>query len=173
MNARPAPLRCWAVVPAAGRGERFGSNVPKQYLPLAGATVLEHAVRPFIGHRSIAGIVVVLAPGDERWATTACATATGVITAVGGERRMDSVLSGRNALAARADAAGGAPVHDAARPGLTGADVDRLIDVLAQHAVGGLLAVPSPDTVKRATPDGRASTGSVERAGLWRAQTPQ
>src|SRR5262245_58890058 len=168
MNASgPAP-RCWVIVPAAGRGERVGSQIPKQYLPLAGATVLEHALQAFVDHPRIAGIVVVLAAGDERWRSVAHSRSQRVTTAVGGERRMDSVLSGLNALAVRAADGDWVLVHDAARPCVTRADIDRLIATLADDPVGGLLAVPLTDTVKRATPDGRASAGSVARAGLWR-----
>jgi len=173
MNASGAGPRCWAVVPAAGRGERLGSQIPKQYLALAGATVLEHALRAFVDNPRIAGVVVVLAAGDERWRNVAISNSRQVTTAVGGDRRMDSVLSGLEALVARAADDDWVLVHDAARPCVTRSDVDRLIQTLAEDEIGGLLAVPLADTVKRATADGSASTGSVARAGLWRAQTPQ
>lgn len=171
-GAGPAP-RCWAVVPAAGRGERVGSGLPKQYLPLAGATVLEHALRPFIDHPRIAGIVVVLAADDRHWRRLACADRTDVMTAAGGDRRVDSVLSGLDALGSRAAAQDWVLVHDAARPCLTRADVDRMLDSLIDTDVGGLLALPIADTLKRSDAGGTVSTGSVERSGLWRAQTPQ
>lgn len=171
-DAGPGP-RCWAVVPAAGRGERLGCDVPKQYLPLAGATVLEHALRPLVGHPRIAGIVVVLAADDRRWPTLACASRSEVVTAVGGALRMHSVLGGLDALSSRAAAHDWVLVHDAARPCLTRADVDHLIDSLIDTETGGLLALPISDTLKRSDPGGTLSTGSVERSGLWCAQTPQ
>jgi 2-C-methyl-D-erythritol 4-phosphate cytidylyltransferase/2-C-methyl-D-erythritol 2,4-cyclodiphosphate synthase len=166
------PPRRWVVIPAAGRGERMGYATPKQYLPLAGATVLEHALRPFLDHPHIAGILVVVARDDARWATLGCSSHPRVRSAVGGDTRMASVLSGLDALQAKAAPEDWVLVHDAARPCLRREDIDRLLETLRDDPVGGLLALPVSDTLRREAADGR-SAETVERDRLWRAQTPQ
>jgi 2-C-methyl-D-erythritol 4-phosphate cytidylyltransferase/2-C-methyl-D-erythritol 2,4-cyclodiphosphate synthase len=164
--------RCWVVIPAAGRGERMGASIPKQYLPLAGATVLEHAMRPFLGHPRVVGIVVVVARDDARWPTLECSRHSIVTSAIGGGTRMTSVLSGLDSLQGQAAADDWVLVHDAARPCLLREDIDRLIATLSQDDVGGLLALPVTDTLRREQTNGRGA-GTVERDRLWRAQTPQ
>ncbi|UCC13792.1 MAG: 2-C-methyl-D-erythritol 4-phosphate cytidylyltransferase [Gammaproteobacteria bacterium] len=165
--SRTRPL--WAVVPAAGAGQRFGGCVPKQYLPLLGRTVLEWAIRPFLARSDVAGIVVAISPADEHWPGI-CPPSGRVRAVHGGRQRADSVLAGLTALSEDADVRDWALVHDAARPCLTDEDLDRLVDVAAE-AGGGLLAAPVQDTLKAAD-DGRVAR-TVEREGLWRALTPQ
>jgi 2-C-methyl-D-erythritol 4-phosphate cytidylyltransferase len=163
------------VVPAAGAGRRFGGPVPKQYLELGGRAVIEHSIAALVGHPAIAGCVVALSTEDGWWAETAYAAHPDVQRVAGGAERSDSVASALDALLARADADDWVLVHDAARPCLTQADLDRLIAVLTEEVVGALLAVPVHDTVKSA--DERASPTSVQRTlprqQLWRAYTPQ
>jgi len=168
-SARP---RNWAVIPAAGQGRRMHAERPKQYLELAGATVLEHALRPLLSDPRISGIVVVLAPGDEFWPTLPIATTKRVQTAVGGDLRQESVLNGLLALEGRADKLDWILVHDGARPCLEAQGLDSLLTTLRDDEVGGLLAVPLSDTLKRADTSLR-SESTLERNGLWRAQTPQ
>ena len=164
--------RHWVVLPAAGHGARMGAEIPKQYLPLAGATVLAHTLRCFVGHPAIAGIVVVLAPGDVRWTAVDSGLREQVSTAEGGAERADSVARGLAALAGRAAADDWVLVHDAARPCLRRADLDHLLATVAGHPVGGILAVPVRDTMKRAAADGTIAA-TVPRGDLWHAQTPQ
>lgn len=164
--------RFWVVVPAAGSARRMGAAVPKQYLSLAGRSVLEWSLAPFLAHLRTAGIVVVLAEQDERWSQTGLAGNAKISTAIGGAERMDSVLAGLNALPGRATAEDWVLVHDAARPCLTTADVDKLLSELSDDAVGGLLAAPVVDTLKRADDSGRVAQ-TVAREKLWRALTPQ
>ena len=168
--------RVWAVVPAAGRGERFEApgvaGPPKQYAPLENATVLAWSLRALISEPRIEGIVVVLAADDSRWgALTAGLDPARVLTAVGGASRQESVLNGLQALEQRAAADDWVLVHDAARPCLSAADVSTLIDALNERVCGAILAAPIVDTVKRER-DALVSD-TVERAGLWRALTPQ
>jgi 2-C-methyl-D-erythritol 4-phosphate cytidylyltransferase len=163
---------CWAVVPAAGVGRRMGGPVPKQYLPLAGRPVIEHTLGRLLGHPGIRGVVVVLGPEDGWWPQTAWAADARVIRAPGGAERCHSVLGGLQALAGRAGAGDWVLVHDAARPCLRAADIDRLRTRLAEHPVGGLLGVPVRDTMKRGDPSG-AVLETVPREGLWHAFTPQ
>jgi 2-C-methyl-D-erythritol 4-phosphate cytidylyltransferase len=164
--------RYWLIVPAAGRGERFGSGIPKQYLMVAGQTVLEHAVSPFLDDVRLDGVVVALAAGDRRFGELALARDPRVRTVTGGAARADSV---RAALAGIAEATSRDPwvlVHDAVRPCLSKAGRDRLLAALARARDGALLAIPVADTLKRANSEGRVES-TVARDGLWQAQTPQ
>jgi 2-C-methyl-D-erythritol 4-phosphate cytidylyltransferase len=169
--SRPATARHWIVIPAAGRGARVGAERPKQYLPLHGEAVLAHTLRCFVGHPAVSGVVVVLAPGDPDWPTIDPVLRSAVATVDGGTERVDSVRCGLAALAPRAAADDWVLVHDAARPCLRRDDLERLLATLADDPVGGILAVPVRDTMKRAAAGAIAAT--VPRADLWHAQTPQ
>jgi 2-C-methyl-D-erythritol 4-phosphate cytidylyltransferase len=168
-------MRYWLVMPAAGAGRRFGSELPKQYAALAGRTVIEWSLAPFLEDARCARIVVAVAAEDRHWTRLPVAARARATT--GGGQRSQSVRSGLAALAGEANAADWVLVHDAARPCLAAADLERLLSQAAAHAVGGLLAVPVADTLKRAQPASPGEAPPVaatqERAGLWRAQTPQ
>jgi 2-C-methyl-D-erythritol 4-phosphate cytidylyltransferase len=164
-------MRYWLVMPAAGSGMRFGDPVPKQYARLCGRTVIEWALAPFLSDPRCAGAVVAIAASDQHWRGIA-SQLPAVETVTGGARRSDSVRSGLNALIGRAQADDWVLVHDAARPCLTDADRDRLLEKLATHHLGGLLACPQADTLKRADTDNTVAM-TLDRTGLWRALTPQ
>jgi len=165
-------INYWVVMPAAGSARRMGAAVPKQYLPLAGRTVIEWSLAPFLQRERIAGVVVVISDGDPRWSQTPLAGHAKIITTHGGAERMDSVLAGLRALETRAAAGDWVLVHDAARPCLSNADLDRLLTDLSNDDVGGLLAAPVVDTLKRADDDQHVAQ-TVSREKLWRALTPQ
>ena len=165
--SRTRPL--WAVIPAAGAGERFGGDVPKQYLPLLGRTVLEWAIRPFQARADVAVIIVAISAADDHWPGI-CLSSDRIQAVQGGPQRAHSVLAGLKALSGKADARDWVLVHDAARPCLTDEDLDRLVDAAAESC-GGLLAAPVQDTLKAA--DNGAVARTVDREGLWRALTPQ
>jgi 2-C-methyl-D-erythritol 4-phosphate cytidylyltransferase len=150
----------------------MGAAVPKQYLPLAGRTVIEWSLAPFLAHPRTAGIVVALSADDQRWSQTALAGDAKIATTSGGVERMDSVLAGLRALQDRIVPDDWVLVHDAARPCLSASDLDRMLNELSDDAVGGLLAAPVVDTLKRADEGGRVSQ-TVPREKLWRALTPQ
>jgi 2-C-methyl-D-erythritol 4-phosphate cytidylyltransferase len=173
MMASAATPRTWAILAAAGQGRRMDAERPKQYLELAGATVLEHALRPLLSHPQISGIVVVLAPGDEFWPQLPLATAPRVMTTLGGDARQHSVLNGLMALGGKVSAEDWILVHDGARPCLQREALDMLMAAVKNDQVGGLLAVPLGDTLKRADADGLRCESTLERKGLWCAQTPQ
>lgn len=173
MTATVAVPRCWAVIAAAGQGRRMDSHQPKQYLELMGSLVLELSLRPFLEHPGIAGVLVVLAPGDEIWPTLPAAHHPRVNTAIGGERRIHSVRNGLRALETIARTDDWILVHDAARPCLSADTLSALITSLQGEAVGGLLAAPLTDTLKRADSSGTHSQETLDRSGLWCAQTPQ
>jgi 2-C-methyl-D-erythritol 4-phosphate cytidylyltransferase len=163
----------WALIPAAGVGSRMRADRPKQYLELAGQTILEHTLACFLDHPQLQGVVVSLAPDDPYWPTLVCAHDSRVVRAEGGRERADSVLNGLQRLGELGAQDGDwVLVHDAARPNLARSDLDLLLAELADDPVGGLLAVPARDTLKRAGPDGRVLE-TVDRALIWQAYTPQ
>ena len=162
----------WALVAAAGRGTRMGAAMPKQYLPLAGRTVIEHTLHRLASHPRVAGLMVVLDADDDCWPRLQLSLPVPLHTTVGGTERYASVDNGLRALAALTDPGDWVLVHDAARPCLRHQDIDRLLDALLDHPVGGLLAAPVADTMKRADAHGEVIE-TVDRAQLWRALTPQ
>lgn len=167
----PGPA-CWAVVPAAGRGRRFGGDVPKQYRTLAGRTVIEWALAPLLEHPGIRRVVVVLAPDDAHWPRLGVSGHEGVVTVRGGDARADSVMNALEWLASRAAPDDRVLVHDAARPCLGREDLDRLIREGVPEPDGALLAAPVADTLKR--DDGRGHVAeTLARDHVWRALTPQ
>ncbi|MGH8211116.1 MAG: 2-C-methyl-D-erythritol 4-phosphate cytidylyltransferase [Steroidobacteraceae bacterium] len=179
-------MRYWLVMPAAGVGRRFGTTKPKQYAPLQGRTVIEWALAPFLADPSCAGVVVALAADDPYWGEVAdrltklAGRMPELIFAGGGAERSQSVRKGLAALGPRAACDDWVLVHDAARPCLASNDLQHLLERLGAHRVGGLLATPAADTLKRASSDATPGAGvapeieqTVNRAGLWRALTPQ
>ncbi|MCM2355304.1 MAG: 2-C-methyl-D-erythritol 4-phosphate cytidylyltransferase [Arenimonas sp.] len=162
----------WAVVPAAGRGTRFGAETPKQYLMLAGRPVIEHSLRAVLDHDDVDGVVVALAADDHDWPGWRDIGGKPVITCIGGGERADSVLAGLQALPASVSDDQWVLVHDAARPCLRRQDLARLLAVGQGDPVGALLAAPVRDTLKRADQAGR-SAATEPREWLWRALTPQ
>lgn len=165
--------RFWAIVPAAGAGRRMGEGaVPKQYLPLAGRTVIEWSLQPLLESDECEAVVVVLAREDPQWRALPVASHPRILTATGGAERMDSVLAGLDTIVARTAEDDWVLVHDAARPCLTSTDLQRLLAELRGDEVGGLLAAPLVDTLKRADSEQRVLE-TVPRAALWRALTPQ
>ena len=163
----------WVVIPAAGVGARMQADRPKQYLSLAGRSVLEHTLDCFLDHPGLKGMVVCLAAADPYWPELVCAADPRIQRADGGRERADSVLSGLRALAGLgAKDQDWVLVHDAARPNLAREDLQCLLEALADDPVGGLLALPARDTLKRAQPDGRVLE-TVDRSHVWQAFTPQ
>jgi 2-C-methyl-D-erythritol 4-phosphate cytidylyltransferase len=153
-----------------------GSAVPKQYLPLAGRPLIRHALATLCAVPAIAQVYVVLAPDDTLWPAAEMADLGPKLRVVrcGGEVRAQSVVNGLRAMAQELGDIGDdwVLVHDAARPCLTVAMVERLIAEVAEDDAGGLLAIPVADTLKRADDNGRVLQ-TVAREGLWQAQTPQ
>lgn len=148
----------------------MGGQIPKQYLMIAGQAILRYTVQAFLASPEIAHTFVVVS-AEDAYIDEALAGLHGVtILRCGGATRRESVSNGLQALASSCDAQDWVLVHDAARPGLTRQLLAKLIRQVGDHAVGGLLALPVVDTVKRVN-HGRVET--VPREGLWLAQTPQ
>jgi 2-C-methyl-D-erythritol 4-phosphate cytidylyltransferase len=164
--------RRFAIVPAAGRGERFDAARPKQYVELLGRPVLSWTLRALLAEPSISVVVVALSAGDRRFARLPEARDPRVRICTGGARRELSVASALAALDGEARDEDWVLVHDAARPCLQRSDLRALIDGVGDDPVGGLLALPVGDTLKAADGDQRCAR-TVPREGLWRALTPQ
>lgn len=147
-------------------------HLPKQYLPLAGRTVIEWSLAPFLRHSWVEQVVVVLAAGDAHWERLAIAAEPKLLIATGGRSRADSVRSGLAALASRAAADDWILVHDAARPCLHDDDLQGLVRGLEGEAIGGLLAARITDTLKQVGSAQRVEA-TLQRDKIWRALTPQ
>lgn len=164
----------FALVPAAGSGRRMGDRLPKQYLPLAGMPMIRHAIHTLCSHASICRVFVVLSPEDSLWETYDWSEFGSKLAVLhcGGETRAQSVTQGLRHMSTDIGSQDWVLVHDAARPGLDHFLLNKLLNSLALDAVGGLLAVPVADTLKRADEEQRAIS-TEPREGLWQAQTPQ
>jgi 2-C-methyl-D-erythritol 4-phosphate cytidylyltransferase len=183
--------RLWVVMPAAGAGSRMQAIVPKQYLSINGAAIIEHAIKVFLDNHEIQRIMIPLAENDQSFSQLNIAKNRRVATTAGGSSRAHSVLNGLNALSAEGShllvkdsesLVKDSPslvkdsdwvlVHDAARPCLSSALLEHLIDSLRDDEVGGILAVPAKDTLKRASKT-QTIMATVDRSDIWQAQTPQ
>ncbi|AOM42501.1 2-C-methyl-D-erythritol 4-phosphate cytidylyltransferase [Xenorhabdus hominickii] len=177
-----------ALIPAAGIGSRMKSDCPKQYLQIAGKTILDHTLSALLEHPRIERIIVALNPADTHFRQLAIASDLRITTVVGGEERAESVLAGLNYLASLpTDRAVWVLVHDAARPCLHRDDLENLLRLIdysleSPEVCGGLLASPVRDTMKRmgsplveksATLNHTVIDHTVDRKGLWHALTPQ
>ncbi len=162
--------RFWAVVPAAGLGRRMGLSQPKQFLSVAGRSLLAHSLERLASVPGLAGIVLVVrAPGQPGdWGLSDVS----LVEVEGGAERSDSVLAGLEWLVAHQGAGTWALVHDAARPGVRVTDVETLMQYCRTHNHGAILGLPSRDTVKQADDTGHAVT-TLDRERIWLAQTPQ
>lgn len=167
---------CYSLIPAAGVGSRMAAEQPKQYLRIAGKPVLHHVLDTFAATPAVAHTFVVVSTEDGRidamMAQSPQLARKVAVLKVGGATRRESVRNGLQAIRSQVDDDDWILVHDAARPGLTVELVEQLIAELDGDAVGGLLALPVVDTLKRCDSHGRC-VGTLSREGLWAAQTPQ
>lgn len=166
----------FALIPAAGYGSRMGNQLPKQYLTLAGKPMIYHAIRTLCESHHITRVFIVLSPNDPEWQKYDWYMFSDKLSVFycGGETRAESVLNGLKTASNQFSVQSNdwILVHDAARPLLTHDQLNQLIHELADDAVGGLLAIPVADTLKRSD----ASTRVIQtepRENLWQAQTPQ
>lgn len=166
----------WVVVPAGGIGSRMQADVPKQYLGVLGASVLEHTLRRLLTHPRIDGVVVAVAADDFLWRDLAVTVESKpVLYCIGGADRAASVEAGLVALPDDVETMDWVLVHDAARPCVRHQDLDRLFDALDTPGIAGaLLAAPVRDTLKQSCgPQGTIAQSTVDRGLYWRAFTPQ
>ena len=168
----------YALIPAAGSGSRMGGEMPKQYLPLNSIPLIAHALIILAREPRISRLFVVISPDDVWWDNYEWRGWEDRLQVLrcGGSTRAETVLNGLEAMSAECTADDWVLVHDAARPCLPAESLSQLLDEVAHDSVGGLLAVPVADTLKRALADAASAARvdvTVPRAGLWQAQTPQ
>ncbi len=165
--------RFHVIIPAAGSGSRMAADAPKQYLNLQGKTLIQHVIEVFEASSQISSIHIILSADDQHWCGVKLnANSKCQVHYCGGDTRAVTVLNGLLAIRPQVSEDDWILVHDAARPGLTNQLLSHLLTTLENDAVGGLLALPLADTLKRADAEQRVST-TVPRADLWQAQTPQ
>ena len=157
-----------AVVPAAGIGSRMQTECPKQYLKIGDKTILEHAVASLMAHPRVAHVVIAISPTDSWFASLPLASNPNITVIKGGAQRADSVLAGLNVV----QGAQWVLVHDAARPCLHSDDLTRLLAITETSKIGGILAAPVRDTMKRGEPGKSLIAHTVDREELWQALTP-
>ena len=150
----------------------MGGDLPKQYLQIAGVTLFEHSLGALLSSPLLETVVVALHPADEHARQLPLMQDPRVVAVTGGAERCDSVLAGLQVLAEGVTADDWVLVHDAARPGLSKADIERLVNACHDAGHGGILAEPLVDTVKQAD-DQRRVAKTLDRSKLWRAQTLQ
>jgi 2-C-methyl-D-erythritol 4-phosphate cytidylyltransferase len=163
-------IRFFGLIPAAGFGSRMGADIPKQYVRLGSRTLLQHSVAALMSDPRVRQVLIVVSPADRHARALTFPPAVR-LAPVGGASRAETVRNGLRTLADELAADDRVLVHDAARPCLSAQDLSALIDAVGTQDAGGLLAAPLSDTVKRV--DRTEVIETVERAGLWRAQTPQ
>lgn len=166
----------FALIPAAGTGSRIGEELPKQYLALAGKPMIYHAIRILSREPLISQLCVVLSPEDSHWSQYDWSEFSErlIVLNCGGASRAESVLNGLNSMQRLLSINNNdwILVHDAARPCLTSKLLSNLIKELTVDEIGGLLAIPVADTLKRSDADARVAH-TESRENLWQAQTPQ
>jgi len=170
--------RYFVLIPAAGVGARMAAHCPKQYLHIAGQSILQLGAQAFLQHEQIAHVFVVVSPEDAYVEHELKPDPRLTVLYCGGATRSDSVLNGLAAIQNQVDPQDWVMVHDAARPGINAVLINRLIDAVGADEVGGLLALPVADTVKLYIPGtekngGKNQVTTIPRSGLWLAQTPQ
>jgi 2-C-methyl-D-erythritol 4-phosphate cytidylyltransferase len=166
--------KVFALVPAAGQGTRIGDAVPKQYIPIAGKPMMFHSIETLAAVARIERVFVALSPLDRHWGahdwSALSEKVEGVFT--GGARRAETVSNTLKHLGQHVAKDDWILVHDAARPCILKELVEQFLDEVGDDPVGGLLALPLADTLKRSDENQRVAA-TIPRAGLWRAQTPQ
>jgi len=166
----------WVVIPAAGIGKRMQTETPKQYLKINNKTIIEHTLECFSQNPAVNGIIVALSSEDEYWNHLRNNSSDKPLYTVdGGNERSDSVMSALEYLLVVENASEDSwvMVHDAARPCLSKKDIDALLALRDDDCVGGILATPVRDTMKRTSPDTLQISKTEDRENLWHALTPQ
>ena len=165
--------KIWAIVPAAGSGQRMGMEIPKQYLETNGKTILEITLSKLLENKNIDQIVVCTASDDFHWSKLEVSKHPKIQQTNGGLSRALSVLSGLISIVNSVEDDDWVLVHDAARPCLSQELLDKLINELSKDKVGGILAVPAKDTLKLSNNSGESINKTLDRSLVWHAQTPQ
>ncbi len=158
-----------AIIPAAGNGSRLQADFPKQYLRIGRHSILEHAINALLRHPCIQKVIVIIGSEDQKFKRLPTISDPRVNVSIGGKNRIDSVLAGLKLVLSGEWIL----IHDAARPCLHPDDLSRLLAIMEHSKVGGILAAPVRDTIKRARPGQSTIDHTLERKDLWHALTPQ
>lgn len=172
MNKTKVSSCVWAIVPAAGRGERFKEAVPKQYCRVQGKTILEHTLSSLLSHPALQQIVVAISKEDHYFSALPVFHESRLTTVMGGDSRMASVVNALAWIETVADPDDWVLIHDAVRPGLHPRDFQNLIATMKEDVAGAILGSPVKDTLKFVYSSGFISH-TVSRGALWHASTPQ
>ncbi len=164
--------RSWVIVPAAGAGQRVGEPIPKQYLTLHGKAIIEWSIERLLDLPDLQAIVVAVSEGDEYWPSLSTANHTFVRCAPGGSERCYSVLNGLSLISNEASDNDWVIVHDAVRPCVRVKDIEKLMSRCREKDIGGILAMPVRDTIKRSNAD-LTIIETLDRSSMWHALTPQ
>ena len=168
-----ASLKHWVIIPAAGTSQRMNGTLPKQYLPIQDATVIEYAIKNFLQHAGINGVIVALHEDDQHWQQLSLFNNEKIQVVTGGNTRAESVYNALLYLEDQSiDNNDFVLVHDAARPCLRFSDLENLLNQLRDDEVGGILAAPVSDTLKMSIEKGLVNK-TLDRGKIWRAFTPQ
>jgi 2-C-methyl-D-erythritol 4-phosphate cytidylyltransferase len=163
----------WVIIPAAGTGQRFGSQIPKQYLPLNGKPLIEHTIAKFLYHPRIEKIVVAIHSNDHFWPQLRLdSNWDKILITTGGEQRCHSVYSALQRISGLAHPQDFVLVHDAVRPCIHHDDITKIIDEVGNHPVGGILGSRVRDTLKHISQNNEI-LDTVTRENIWQALTPQ
>lgn len=162
---------CWAIIPAAGIGQRMASSTPKQYLKIHDKTILEHASYALLQSSKIKRVVFALHSEDTFFPRLKFRHEDKISIVLGGDTRAQSVLNALESIKEEVADNDFVLVHDAARPCLSASDLDKLIEECLTHEVGGILAAPLADTIKQV--QANKITNTLDRDIIWRAFTPQ
>lgn len=165
-------MAIWAIVPAAGSGIRMEGDRPKQYLLLNGRPIISHTLDRLSSMAAISRLVVPVSVDDEYWPQLQFENSQKILRCEGGAERKLSVLNGLARLSSLAQEEDWVLVHDAVRPCVRIADIERLLTAIAGHPVGGLLGMPVSSTLKRIDASGNVES-TIDRSGVWMAATPQ
>lgn len=165
-------VRIWALVPAAGTGSRMRADRPKPYLRLGPRQIIDITLERLLSVSAIDRVYLALGADDPWWPETESAGSDRVVSYPGGRERVDSVRAGLDVIRSEAHRDDWVLVHDVARPCVSVSDIERLLEAVEDHPVGGLLGAPLVDTIKQVDDSGQV-LGTADRAHLWRALTPQ
>lgn len=164
--------KIWAILPAAGAGKRFSTEKPKQFFALNEQLIAEHSLQRLLSIKSIYSVILPCDNSAPWWSQVPSVKNPKVQQVTGGEQRVNSVLNGLKAIAGHASATDWVLVHDIARPCVTAADINKLIDAVESHSVGGILTASIDQTLKKVSSDQQIKA-TVDRTQYRMAQTPQ
>ncbi|MEO1888413.1 MAG: 2-C-methyl-D-erythritol 4-phosphate cytidylyltransferase [Cycloclasticus sp.] len=163
--------KIWCIVPAAGVGLRYGEDRPKQYLPFRSSTIIDTSIKTLLSCSSLEKVIVCIHPDDGHAQKSDFVKHPRVDVVIGGNERADSVLNGIQSIMTAAANNDWVLVHDAARPCVRLADINKLISAVKKHQQGAILAAPIHDTLKEVANE--LAVRTLDRTKLWRALTPQ